>query len=511
MSRKARRDPRFRLKGIWKFPQTQSGGTGPVPALWYGATLLLLTAVYFGTARFGLSLGAFSGFAALVWVPSGIAVASLFLWRYRLWPAITLGAFLVNFFTGAHLFVAIGISIGNTLEALVCTALLKREGVRPALDSLHDILALVLVAAPLSALISATIGVSSLWFGGNLVWSSAYVTWGAWWLGDVSSLLLLSPLLLTWSQWPHPTRSSKRLIELGLFSACLLVIGLFLFLRPSSLTEKTAPTTYLVFPPLIWAALRFGPRGATSALVALSSFAVVGTILGVSPFSIGNLGERLFFLQGFMTITAATTLILAAVTAERYAFEQRKDAFLSMVSHELRSPLSTRAYFCAQIILTPLSHKPFSVSQVTISKVLSSVGAATQQVNAATPPCGRSSPPGHAVVDGWRRDERTRDTPQNPCVRSSRLHSLPQLSRSYDLPPPPASTRSLRMPTEQGRPTLDSTIWCWLMLSVVCQDELTPTPTTVRQHKIDPLFMLDLLPLAPPDDPSCGSSGHEWG
>src|SRR6266568_2937515 len=60
------------------------------------------------------------------------------------------------------------------------------------------------------------------------------------------------------------------------------------------------------------------------------------------------------------------------------------------------------------------------------------------------------------------------------------------------------------------RPILDSTIWCWLMLSVVCQDELTPTPTTVRQHKIDPLFMLDLLPLAPPDDPSCGSSGHEW-
>src|SRR6266568_2090628 len=99
--------------------------------------------------------------------------------------------------------------------------------------------------------------------------------------------------------------------------------------------------------------------------------------------------------------------------------------------------VSTPAYFCAQIILTPLSHRPFSVLQVTISKVLSSVGATTQQVNAAPPPCGRSSPPGHAVVDGWRRDERTRDTPQNPCVRSSRLPSLPQLSRSYDLPPPP--------------------------------------------------------------------------
>jgi signal transduction histidine kinase len=135
--------------------------------------------------------------------------------------------------------------------------------------------------------------------------------------------------------------SSKRLVELGLFSACVLMIGLFIFMRLSHLTEKIASTTYLVFPPLIWAALRFGPRGATMALVTLSSFAIVGTILGVSPFSIGSLGERLFFLQGFLTITAATTLILAAVTAERCAFAQRKDAFLSMVSHELRTPLTS--------------------------------------------------------------------------------------------------------------------------------------------------------------------------
>jgi integral membrane sensor domain MASE1 len=151
MSHKVRSDQRRHLNGIWTLPLTQSGEAGHGSALWYGITLLLLTAVYFGTGRLGLSLGAFSRFATLVWLPSGIAVASLFLWGYRLWPAITLGAFLVNFFSGAPLFVAIGISIGNTLEALVCTALLNRESVRPELDSLHDVLTLVLVAAPLSA------------------------------------------------------------------------------------------------------------------------------------------------------------------------------------------------------------------------------------------------------------------------------------------------------------------------------------------------------------------------
>ncbi len=324
-----------KLKCTWKLPQSRTVGTGPVSILWYGITLLTLTAVYFGTGHFGLSLGAFSGFATLVWLPSAIAVVSLFLWGYRLWPAITLGTFLVDFFAGAPLLVVVGTSIGSTLEAVVCTALLKRERVHTTLDSLHDVLVLVLVAAPISAFISATIGVSSLSLGGSIVWAGAYGTWRAWWLGDVISLLLFLPLLLTWSTWSRMAPSYKHLIELGLLSMFILVVGLFVFLGPVYPHQK-----YLVFPPLTWAALRFGPRGATAALAAFSGLAIVGTILDVSPFSTGSLGERLFFLQGFMVITAVTTLILAAVMAERRALEQRKDEFISMASHELRTPLT---------------------------------------------------------------------------------------------------------------------------------------------------------------------------
>src|SRR5437588_2992199 len=128
---------------------------------------------------------------------------------------------------------------------------------------------------------------------------------------------------------------------------------------------------------------------------------------------------------------------------------------------ENRLSMSTPAYFCAQIILTPPSHRPFSVSQVTISKVLSLVGAATQPVHAAPPPCGRSSPPGHAVVDGWRRDERTRDTPQSlprSLVSSAKPTTAIQVVRPAA--PSTASTRSLWMPTEQGRPARDSAIRC---------------------------------------------------
>jgi integral membrane sensor domain MASE1 len=121
-------------------------------------------------------------------------VAALFLWGSGLWPGITLGAFLVNLFMGAPLLVAVGMGVGNTLEALVCTALLKRHKVRPALDSLHDVLILVLLAVPIGALVSATLGVGSLWLGGVIIWSSVPVTWSTWWLGDMISLLLVTPI-----------------------------------------------------------------------------------------------------------------------------------------------------------------------------------------------------------------------------------------------------------------------------------------------------------------------------
>src|SRR5437763_2490510 len=107
------------------------------------AEILALFAIYFATARLGLSIDAVSRFATLVWLPSGIAVAALFLFGYRLWPAIIMGAFLVNFLNGAPLFVAAGIGIGNTLEALVATFLLRLMGFSHSLDHLRAVLVLV--------------------------------------------------------------------------------------------------------------------------------------------------------------------------------------------------------------------------------------------------------------------------------------------------------------------------------------------------------------------------------
>src|SRR5438105_944146 len=104
---------------------------------------------------------------------------------------------------------------------------------------------------------------------------------------------------------------------MGILAVFVLAVGLIVFLGLLHPDRRSYPLTYLVFPPLIWAALRFGPRGAISALFALSSLAIVGTIQGLSPFSTGSLSQSLILLQSFMGTIGVTSLILAAVMAER--------------------------------------------------------------------------------------------------------------------------------------------------------------------------------------------------
>lgn len=301
------------------------------------------------TARLGLSLGAVSRFATLVWFPSGTALAALLLFGYRLWPAILLGAFLVNLFNGAPLLVAVGIGIGNTLEALVGTSLLKRNGFSYDLDHLRDVLLLVLLVMPLSALISATIGVSSLFLGRVISLSSSAPTWSAWWIGDMISILLLTPFFLTWSTWPRARVSIQRVVEMGILTAFVLAVGLIAFLGLLQAHEGGYPLAYVVFPPLIWAALRFGPRGALLAMVGVSSLAVVGAIRGSVSFSAASLSERLLLIQCFMGITAITSMLLAAVAAERRELERRKDEFIALASHELKTPVTSLKGF-AQLL-----------------------------------------------------------------------------------------------------------------------------------------------------------------
>src|SRR5688500_322208 len=113
----------------------------------------VLAALYIAAGRLGLQIDAVSGFAALVWAPSGIALAALLRYGLWLWPGVTIGALVVNLWIGAPLLAALGIAVGNTLEPVLATLLLRRFGFS-GLARVRDVMMLFVVGAMLSTTVS---------------------------------------------------------------------------------------------------------------------------------------------------------------------------------------------------------------------------------------------------------------------------------------------------------------------------------------------------------------------
>jgi len=301
----------------------------------------LLFIVYYSSATFGLNLNAVSNFAALFWLPTGISFAAVLVFGYRMWPAIALGALFTNYIHGAPFLVACGIAIGNTLEALVTVFIMQLfVGRKPSLARLNDVFIFIFIAAFFSTMVSATIGVTSLFLGKTL--SASYMsTWSAWWIGDLLSDLVVAPVLWLWITGQKLQSGLIKIIETVFLMICVIGVGIVIFSEQFALPIQQTPLTYLVFLPLIWAAFRFGPRETATSTFLFSLIAIWFTAHGSGPFVHAKLSESLLSLQSFMGVIASTSLIIAASIAERREFERRKDDFISFASHELKTPVTS--------------------------------------------------------------------------------------------------------------------------------------------------------------------------
>src|SRR3989449_2303339 len=168
---------------MWKpLRNLASGSKVMSPRPWYPAKIGAVAAVYFGAAKLGLLAAVAQKVVSSAWPPTGVALATLLLFGVRFWPGIALGAFLLNWTSGVP---AAGIAAGNTLEAVTAVLLLRRVAdFRPSLAGLRDVFALVTLAALVSPLVSATIGVLSLWASGMIERAAAGHLWFVWWSGD---------------------------------------------------------------------------------------------------------------------------------------------------------------------------------------------------------------------------------------------------------------------------------------------------------------------------------------
>jgi diguanylate cyclase (GGDEF)-like protein len=280
-------------------------------------------AAYVVAAKLSLRLASVHPSATPVWPPTGIAIATLVGLGLRFWPAIFLGAFFVNLTTAGSVLTSVGISTGNTLEAVLAAFLVIRfANGRHAFEWTWGILRFALYGGVLSAAAAATFGVTSLTLGGFAPGSQYGVIWRTWWLGDATGALIFTPFLLLWGTKSPLKWTKRQVVEAGVVLAALIttagiVFGMFFHTGMSG-----DPWTFLCTPFLVWSAFRFGQREASAAICLLAAIAVIGTVHGRGPFARGTPNDSLLLLQTFLSFMALTTLIFGAEVSERRRQEE---------------------------------------------------------------------------------------------------------------------------------------------------------------------------------------------
>jgi signal transduction histidine kinase/CheY-like chemotaxis protein len=328
--------------------------------------VLAAAIVYFATARLGLELAVVARQVSIIWPATGFALALLVLRGRRLWPAILVGAFAANALNETSILASAGIAIGNTLEALAGATLLLRVGFHPSLRQLHDVASLFLLAACLSTIVSATIGVTTVCLTGAASWRDFTSLWSTWWIGDAIGNLVTAPFVFVWADQARNRWRLQRLAEGMLLLLSMGLLSLAVFVDHGS--GVPYPVHYLIFPAVIWAALRLGQHATATLVFGSLAVTIVATIAGRGPFVTANIGASLLQVALFMAVVAVTGLFLGAATAERNraerrrsedyarlrsseerlarqaeelaAADRRKDEFLAVLGHELRNPLA---------------------------------------------------------------------------------------------------------------------------------------------------------------------------
>ena len=185
--------------------------------------IVVIALAYFITGKLGTYLAIPPGYASAVWPPSGIALAAVLLYGYRVWPGIMLGSLLVNLPTSLSgglpseqlisFCITLAISLGAALQAVVGGYLLKRfAGFPNALIREKEIFSLLLLGGIVSTLVNSTLAVSVLTSAGRVPLSNALANWATWWLGDIIGVLILTPLVLVWLSRPVELWRDRRTV-----------------------------------------------------------------------------------------------------------------------------------------------------------------------------------------------------------------------------------------------------------------------------------------------------------
>lgn len=310
----------------------------------YFAKILIFAVIYHLTVRLGLQMAYIQPNTSPVWPPTGLSIAFLLIGGLSFWPGITLGVLGGSLLTGAPFFLAAGMALGNTLEAVLVVFVLKKYfDFNSSFERLNDVVSYSVVSLVGTA-IGASIGsLSLLLFTGTPVEAIKNI-WFTWWIGDLLGALVVGAFLLVWLKPLRLHRLIRNVPEGLALLLLIVIISGYVFSNRPPIDILHQAMIYVIFPFVIWAALRFGQYGATASNLIISAIAILGTVNGFGPFGQDSINESLILLQTFMGVVAIISLILAAITRERQRanseLQQRVEA-LDALNHASKAFLGT--------------------------------------------------------------------------------------------------------------------------------------------------------------------------
>jgi PAS domain S-box-containing protein len=282
---------------------------------WYGQALLFLVALIASAfAREGHTTAVTE---AIIWLPTGVAIAGLWQLGLGAWWVVALGTVIQRVLIDYPVSIVFSAAIGSTAEAVVGVLVLRRLGFRGDFSRLRDVLALFAIAAlaPLASILFSWLGrLGFETFHGYPFYSG----WDGWWRMNALGALIAVPLILTWLPLPRGRLRARTVTEAGVMVTAMLVLlwGIMTRVPPG---PEAIILLYTVLPIALFAAVRFGARGAASVATLGALTVSLAAEFGIGPFLSVPLAERHVAIQVFEVTLVAVPLVFGALIAEREA------------------------------------------------------------------------------------------------------------------------------------------------------------------------------------------------
>lgn len=276
------------------------------------ASILLLALVYLGTGLLGLQVAMPPENATALWPPSGLGLSSLLVWGRRVWPGVFFGALVTNLITfprgSGEVAAVLGplvIAAGSVDEIVLAATLVERfAGGRNVLDRATHVPRFV-AAIAVAGVVNASGGlIATVLIGGVYVDTTRFLL--TWWLGDITGMLVLSPLV-----FHGAVRPLSRPVEWVVTLVLTIGVSELLFGRPFGVGGTSLPLAWAILPAIVWAAVRPDLRAVVLHALIIHVLASWGILAGVGILAgDGHLG--LVILDGLLAVTMVTGMLLCS-------------------------------------------------------------------------------------------------------------------------------------------------------------------------------------------------------